>query len=196
MVRSVGRLVTTDGSLRIVGRAALAGAAFGFGAGVFARLAMRFLFILNPHTEGIIVGEQFPVGGFTAQGTTLILIMALVLGTIAGTIYGLARPALPRHSLLSGLIFGGWLVATFLGFLVEGENRDFALFGPFALAAGLFAFLFVAFGVGLGVAVERSGPTEEWQHAGKVRAVITWAILSLSALAGTILLIQEVTART
>jgi hypothetical protein len=143
-----------------------------------------------------MVGEQFPVGGFTAQGTGLILIMGLVLGAIAGTIYGLARPALPRQSLLSGLIFGGWLVATCLGFLVEGEDRDFILFGPFATAAGLFAVLFVAFGVGLGVAVDRSGSTEASQRAGKVRAVITWAILSLSALLGTILLIQEVAART
>jgi hypothetical protein len=133
---------------------------------------------------------------FTAQGTALILIMAVVLGTIAGAIYGLARPALPQRSLLSGLIFGGWLVTTFLGFLVEGEHRDFRLFEPFAIAAGLFALLFVAFGVGLGVAVERSGSTEAWQRAGKVRAVVTWAILSLTALGGTILLIQEVAART
>jgi hypothetical protein len=180
----------------MVGRAALAGAAFGIAAGVIARLAMRFLFLLNPDTRGIIVGEQFPVGGFTAQGTGLILIMALVIGVIAGTIYGLARPALPRHSLLSGLIFGGWLVATFLGFLIEGENRDFRLFGPFAIAVGLFASLFVAFGIAVGVAVDRTGSTEEWQHAGKVRTIITWVILSLTAFAGTNLLIQEVAART
>ena len=180
----------------MVGRAALAGAAFGFGAGVFARLAMRFLFILNPHTQGIIVGEQFPVGGFTAQGTALILIMGAVLGTIAGTIYGLVRPALLQHSFLSGLIFGGWLAATFLGLLVIGEDRDFRLFGPFAVAAGLFAVVFVAYGVGLGLAVERSGSTESWQHAGKLRTIITRAILALTALAGTILLIQETAART
>jgi hypothetical protein len=180
----------------LFGRGALAGAALGFGAGVVARLAMRFLFALNPHTQGIMVGEQFPVGGFTAQGTALILIMGLVLGTIAGAIYGLARPALSRRSLVSGLIFGGWLVATFLGFLIEGEHRDFRLFEPFAIAAGLFAVIFVAFGVGLGVTVDRSGSTEAWQPAGRVRAVITWTILSATALAGSILLIQEVAART
>jgi hypothetical protein len=185
-----------DGGFRLVSRAALAGAAIGIAAGAVARLAMRLLFVLNPDTRGIIVGEQFPVGGFTARGTGLILIMALVLGTVAGTIYGLARPALPRHSLLSGLIFGGWLVATFLGFLIEGEDQDFRLFGPFAIAAGLFAVVFVAFGVGLGVAVDRSGSTEAWHRAGKVRATVTWFMLSVTAVAGTILLIQEVAART
>ena len=180
----------------MVGRAALAGAAIGIGTGVVARLAMRFLFVLNPDTRGVLVGGEFPVGGFTAQGTGVILTMGAVLGTIAGTIYGLVRPALLRHSFLSGLIFGGWLAATFLGLLVIGEDRDFRLFGPFAIAAGLFAVVFVAFGVGLGFAVERSGSTESWQHAGKLRAIITRAILALTALAGTILLIQEAAART
>ncbi len=56
--------------------------------------------------------------------------------------------------------------------------------------------VFVAFGVGLGFAVERSGSTESWQHAGKLRAIITRAILALTALAGTILLIQETATRT
>lgn len=180
----------------MVARAVIAGGALGLGAGAIARLAMRLLFLLNPGTRGVIVGETFPVGGFTAQGTGLILFMGVVLGALAGTVYGLVRPALPRHSLLSGVVFGGWLVFTLLGPLVVGEDLDFQLFGPFAIAVGLFGIVFVAFGVALGYGVDRSPSPLTLKPTSTLRTVITWAFLGSTALPGTVILFQEVAART
>jgi hypothetical protein len=182
--------------MELVGRAALAGTALGFAAGVIARLAMRLLFLLNPGTRGVIVGESFPVGGFTAQGTGLILFMGLVLGGLVGVVYGLVRPALPRHPLLSGLVFGGWLVLTLLGLLIIGEDRDFRFFGPFAVAAGLFGIVFVTFGVGLGYVVDRSASALSLKPPSTVRRIITWVILGSTALLGTVILLQETVSRT
>lgn len=190
------RLRGREAKMELVGRAALAGGAFGFAAGAIARLAMRLLFLLNPGTRGVIVGESFPVGSFTVQGTGLILFMGLVFGGLAGVVYGLVRPALPLQSLLSGLMFGGWLVLTLLGLLIIGEDRDFNLFGPFALAAGMFGIVFVTFSVGLGYAVDRSASALSLKPQSTGRRIVTWVILGSTALPGTVILLQETASRT
>lgn len=178
----------------MVAQAAFAGAGLGLASGIVARLLMRMLFLVNPATEGLLVGETFPVGGFTAQGTSVILVQGTVLGALAGSIYGLARPSLFRRPLTSGLAFGGWLVAATLGPLVAGEERDFSLFGPFPIAAGSFGLLFVAFGVALGYFVDRTGTPGS--RAAKPRRIFTWATLTLTGLLGALVLVGEISERT
>lgn len=156
---------------------------------------MRLLFALNADTEGLIVGELFSVGEFTVQGTVLIVFQGVVLGALGGLVYGLVRPALPAPPLLSGVCFGVWLVAAFLGLLVAGEDRDFQLFGPLPLALALFGVVFVAYGDGLGRVLERD-PTVPFIRSGQVRIVTTRVLLGLSGLAGVYVLAQEIAART
>ena len=89
----------------------------------------------------------------------------------------------------------GMVAAVFTGLLVVGEDRDFQLFGPFLVAVGLFAGIFVLFGVGVGIAAERSSSVT-WQPAATVRSWVTLVGLMGTAGAGTILLAREVTTRT
>jgi hypothetical protein len=93
-------------------------------------------------------------------------------------------------------VFGGWLVLTLLGLLIIGEDRDFRLFVPFAVAAGLFGIVFVAFGVGLGYVVDRSASALSSKPPSTVRRIITWVILGSTALLGTVILLQETVSRT
>jgi hypothetical protein len=179
----------------MIGAATLAGGVVGLVAGVVARLAMRVLFELNPSTEGLLVGGMFPVGSFSFQGTFVILFQAVIVGALAGAVYGLCRPALPRSPALAGLLFGVWIAATFIGLLVVGEDRDSQLFGPFLVAVGLFVAIFVLFGVAVGVTAERSSLLT-WQPAGTVRRWITFAGLVGTAIAGIIVKAQELSTRT
>ena len=179
----------------MIGAATLAGGVVGPVAGLAARLAMRLLAALNPSTEGLLVAAMFPVGSFSFQGTFVILFQAVIIGAVAGAVYGLCRPALPRSPAIAGLAFGVWAAATFTGLLVVGEDRDFQLFGPFLVAVGLFAGIFVLFGVGIGIAAERSSSVT-WQPAGTVRRWVTLVGLMVTAGAGIILLAREVTTRT
>lgn len=179
----------------MVGSATLAGVVVGLIAGLLARLAMRLLAVLNPSTEGLLVAETFPVGSFSVQGTFIILFQAVIIGGLAGAIYGLCRPALPKSRTVAGLVFGVWVAATFTGLLVLGEDRDFRLFGPFAVAVLLFAVIFVLFGVGVGLAAER-GSSATWSPAARPRRWITAAGLLGTAVLGIIVLAREVSTRT
>ena len=93
----------------MIGAATLAGGVVGLVAGLAARLAMRLLAALNPSTEGLLVAAMFPVGSFSFQGTFVILFQAVIIGAVAGAVYGLCRPALPRSPTIAGLVFGAWL---------------------------------------------------------------------------------------
>lgn len=179
----------------MVGASTVAGGIVGLMAGLGARLAMRLLAVLNPSTEGLLVAELFPVGSFSLQGTLLILFLGVILGGIAGAVYGLSRPSLPASPSVSGFVFGAWVAATFTGLLVIGEDRDFQLFGPFLVAVGLFAAIFVLFGVGVGIASERSSSVV-YQTAGNARRWVTLMALTGTGAAGIVVLAQEVVART
>ena len=179
----------------MIGAATLAGGVVGLVAGLAARLAMRLLAALNPSTEGLLVAAMFPVGSFSFQGTFVILFQAVIIGALAGAVYGLCRPALPRSPAIAGLAFGLWVSAVFTGLLVLCGDRDFQPFGPFLVAVGLFAGIFVLFGVGVGIAAERSSSVT-WQPAGTVRSWVTLVGLMGTAGAGIILLAREVTTRT
>jgi hypothetical protein len=79
---------------------------------------------------------------------------------------------------------------------LHSERWDGRLFGPFVFAAGLFGIVFVAFGVGLGYAVDRSASALSLKPPSTVRKIITWMILGSTALPGTVILLQEAASRT
>jgi hypothetical protein len=54
--------------------------------------------------------------------------------------------------------FGVLLFMTFGRVVIDGDNKDFALFGPAALAISLFALLFPLYGLAVASMVDRFHP--------------------------------------
>ena len=133
----------------------------GLVGGVGGRLIMRILAMVNEENAGIMTENGNISGEITAIGTLgLIIGVGLVSGVIGGLVYVMIRRWLPDRGLLKGVTFGLVLLC-FSGIapiplapLLDPDNVDLALFGPRQLAVGLFALLFLLYGVVASLVVE------------------------------------------
>jgi len=134
----------TPGAARRLGLALLAGAVAGLVIlGIGGRLAMWII--------ALAIGEP---AGFTIGGTTTVLALGALFGTPGGPI-ALALGRITRSGLVRGAALGG------LGLVIALVSVAPRLEGPVTtppmvlLVLGLFAAMFLAYGVVLAVAVER-----------------------------------------
>ena len=158
------------------GWGALAGAVAGFIAGgIGSRVAMRVAAITTEDRfRGFTTEAEATVGEITVAGTISLLIGGTVLGILGGVWYLAARRWLPVPQRWQGLVFGLLLLATVGPVLIEGDNRDFQLFGPKLLNISMFASLPLLFGlivVPLAVRLERALPGPALRPRGPGRYV-------------------------
>lgn len=116
--------------------------------GVGSRIAMRISAVAGGDSiSGLLTENGNVVGEITIDGTIFLLIVGAIAGTVGGLAYVVVHRWLPKSSLSKGLAFGTLLLVVFGSLIIEGDNPDFAQFGPPLLNIGLFASLFVLYGV-------------------------------------------------
>jgi hypothetical protein len=135
--------------VRAMGIGALAGLVAGVVVGgLGGRLAMKAVALgAGPGARGMMTENGNRIGAFTADGTLFLLINGALVGLPGGFLYMALRPWLPRAGRRRGLAFGALLLGACGASVIEGENFDFHRFGVPALNVGLFAALFLLFGL-------------------------------------------------
>ena len=172
---------------RICGIGALAGAIPGFLlTGIGGRIVMRIIAGFDPHTETEFTGD------------TMFLLIAgglfgAVFGAVGGVLFMGVRRTLPGTWLWKGLAFGAiWLLTAGSAFFSMGQSEEFSEFQPPLLGVGLFALLFILFGVGVAGIVERleryvAAPSRSrWNTFGGYAFLATISLAGLFLLTGAI----------
>jgi hypothetical protein len=146
--------------LRTLGSGVLAGMIVGVligGAG--SRLAMFISgqVYLRQHPGGVIITESSgqTVGSFSWSGTFDLLVEGMFSGAVGGLLYVAIRRWLPGSARWHGAIFGLFLLLVAGSMTITSGNEDFARIGYAWLNVGMFALIFVLFGVFLVPLVER-----------------------------------------
>ncbi len=146
-------LVAATSTLGKLARSVAVAALSGFAAGAIAggigsRVAMRIVAAASgPDLRGALTEAEARVGEITADGTFFLIIFGGFIGVIGGLAFLALRPWLADAGRWNGLLFGVLLLAMFGWAIIEGDNRDFGLFGSRALNVSMFAALFILFGV-------------------------------------------------
>ena len=166
--------------VRLVGIGLVAGAAAGFLAGgVGSRLAMRAVTLLaGPEHRGELTEAQAVVGEITVDGTGFLLVAGTFLGLAGGLLYLAVRPWLPGSAATRGLAFGLWLLSSLGWVVIDGDNVDFRLFVPSAVSVGLFASLYLLFGLVVATIVERLDRGGGRRSANRVLAFASYLVIA------------------
>lgn len=125
--------------------------------GLGSRLAMRISGIMSSDRVARMSRTEAGarVGEITFGGTLTLVIFGTIIGIIAGLFYIALRQYLPKKWQFSGLAFGLLLLAIAGSFIIEGDNRDFRIFGSSIANVLMFISLFPLFGLLLAYLVER-----------------------------------------
>ena len=188
----LGRLV------RAMGIGVLAGLAAGFLAGgIGSRLAMRISAIAaGPAMRGTFTENGNRVGEITLDGTLFLLVFnGPIVGLFGGLVYVALRPWLPRSTRWRGLAFGALLLAVFGAVIIDADNIDFRLFGPPLLNVGMFAALFVLFGLiaaPLADRADRAFPAVPPRRRPRLRTFGAYALLGVVAILGLLPIVVAV----
>lgn len=176
----LGRAIT------IAGLAALA-AGFLVG-GIGSRLAMRLVTVLgDPADIGRLTEAQARVGDITFGGTTFLVVSVTMISTVIGAItYVAAGPVLRGRPLARGLEFGTILLLALGSQVISADNFDFAEFATPAVTVGLFAVLFVLFGIVAVIVADRLEQRLPSVGTGRGTDAGYWAILLIGS--GVVLL--------
>lgn len=144
---------------RLVGIGTLSGLIAGIiTGGIGGRVVMRIIAVAGGSAiAGQITENGNIVGEVTAGGTLEVLVFGGVLfGVFGGILYVAIGRRLPGSPRWKGLAFGTVLLLTFGGMLIEGAKSDFSRFVPL-LSIGLFASLFLLFGLAIVPIAQRVG---------------------------------------
>ncbi len=146
-------LRATQSRIGVLARNIAVGALAGFLAGIVtgglgSRLAMRIIAVTaGSDMQGVLTDQEVPVGEITAGGTVFLILFGGFMGVIGGLIYAGLRPWVAGTGRWRGVVFGVFLLATLGWTVIEGDNKDFHLFGSSLLNIAIFASLFILFGV-------------------------------------------------
>ncbi len=184
-----------------VGVALAAGLAAGvLAAGAGGRLMMRLLAATSPHAQGSFTEADEIVGRITVDGTLGFIVFAgLPAGVLAGALYALVRPLLPRGRAGGALL--GALLLVLAGTRLEplrADNLDFAIVGPAWLAVLGFTALALFQGmlvVALVARMSRDSPralATEGGRRGVTAGRIALAVLALVALPGCLAAVADI----
>jgi hypothetical protein len=171
--------------VRLVAIGLLAGAVAGFLAGgVGSRLAMRAVTLLaGDEHRGRLTEAQARVGEITTEGTLFLFFAGTFLGLGGGLLYVAVRRWLPGRPWQKGLAFGVWSLTVLGWVIIDGNNVDFQLFVPSAVSVGLFATLYLLFGLIVAPLVELLDRTGGRRPTNRFLALTGYAILLAVALA-------------
>ena len=162
------------GDLRFLGVAAVAGVLTGIVvAGLGGRLVMKVIAVAaGPSAVGRVTGNGNTVGDLTLEGTVALVVFSGVFeGLVGGLLYLALRPWLTPLRAWRGLGFGVAVLALMGHVVLEPDNFDFRVFGSVGLSVGLFAALFLLYGLVIAPVFERVASA-----AGRSRAaaVVAW----------------------
>lgn len=134
---------------RLAGVGVFAGLIAGFVVGgIGSRVAMRIAGAVDEGpVPGMLTANESVVGKITLGGTVELILIATVFGASFGVLYVLLRRWLGGRTRWHGPLAGALLLATFGAVIIEGDNRDFRLFGATGLNIAMFAALPFLFGV-------------------------------------------------
>ena len=144
--------------VRALGVAAVAGVGAGIiVGGLGGRLIMKLIALAaEPGATGRVTANGNTVGDLTVEGTLAIVVFSGVFsGLIGGLLYLALRPWLQPLGRWRGLAFGVAVLALMGHSVLEPDNFDFRAFGSTALNVGLFAALFLVFGLVMAPAFDR-----------------------------------------
>jgi hypothetical protein len=124
--------------------------------GIGSRLAMRVVAALAPaRDQGTLTDADAVVGAFRLEGTLFLLFTGGTFGLFGGLLYLALRRWMPGRAIGRGLAFGALLLLVFGSLIIEGGNPDFRRFVPSPVSVGLFASLFILYGLIIAATVER-----------------------------------------
>jgi hypothetical protein len=124
---------------------AIAGALVG---AVGSRLVMRLAALAAPEARGSLTENGNVIGEITLAGTIGLMLFAGVGSAIFGAGgFTVARPWLPRSTVLRGLVLGGFFLVLADGNVVDPANADFVVLGDRLLNVAMLSSLFIAFGL-------------------------------------------------
>lgn len=148
---------------RLLGVGLLAGLVAGLVAGgLGSRVAMRIVALVAGHEHyGQITDAEETVGRITAGGTVFLLIAGAFFGVFGGFAYVIVQRWFPGRTIVKGVTFGVVLLIVVGTLVINGDNADFTRFVSPYLAVGLFAAIFVLFGLLVAVLVARFAGTAE-----------------------------------
>lgn len=125
-------------------------------AGLGSRLAMFVLRLTSPDSVvGVESDDGFEIGRFTLSGTYNLMALGAVVGLIGVAAYRFVSPWLVGPLWFRRATVAGGCAAVVGSMLVHDDGIDFHVLTPQWLAIGLFVALPGAFGLVIGVVVDR-----------------------------------------
>jgi len=139
--------------LRDIVRGGLAGLMVGIVvAGIGGRLVMRLAALLVPDADRAFTENGNRIGDITVGGTVTLVVLGLLFGAIAGSLWVAMRTFLPRGTPARALLSIPIALALGTTFLIDPGNRDFDVLGHDPLVVASLVLLVAAFGPGLVIA--------------------------------------------
>lgn len=138
--------------VREIAAGTLSGIAVGIVVGgLGSRLVMRLSAIAaGSGVQGVTTANGNRVGEITVGGTIALIILGGVFaGMFGGLLYASLRPWLAPFARWRGLIFGLGILSLAGSLILDAANSDFIILRPPLLNVGMFAALFVIFGIAL-----------------------------------------------
>jgi hypothetical protein len=181
-------------ALRELGRSALIGSTAAMAAGLVAggvgsRIAMSLVAIADPSVTGLLTANDNRVGEVSVGGSLFLAMTATLVSAFhGGVVYIASTRLLPGTTVVRGLLLGAALLCVFGTEIIDPTNRDFVRFASPALDIGLFAGLFLLFGLvasGVGAAMERRLPSADDAEMGMpfalagVGLIALWVVIAL-----------------
>lgn len=176
---------------REITRGGLAGLIVGvLLAGVGGRLVMRLAAVLVPSADGAFTENGNRIGDITLGGSLgIIIAIGLLFGAVAGSLWVVIRPWLPRSRLAAATVTIPVAVALGTRGLVEARNEDFEVLGHDPLVVASLVIVVAAFGPAL-VLVD-AWLDQRLPHPGPAdrRVISGFAIVTLLGLVLTVLMV-------
>jgi hypothetical protein len=179
--------------LRELGRSALIGSTAAMVAGLVAggigsRIAMSLVAMADPSVGGLLTANDNRVGDLTVVGSLFLALTATLVSAFhGGVVYIASGRLLPGTTVVRGLLFGAALLCVFGTEIIDPTNRDFVRFASPAWDIGLFAGLFLVFGLvasGVGAAMDRRLPSADAEMGlpfalAGVGLIALWVVIAL-----------------
>ena len=121
-------LSPTGEVLRDIARGGISGAIVGIVVGgIGARVVMRIVAILHPDAVGALTENGNRIGDITLGGTLFLIPFGLISGVLAGVLWVIVSPWIPRHTGVRALLTAGIAIAIGTPLLIIGRNPDFVI---------------------------------------------------------------------
>ncbi len=121
-------LSPTGEVLRDIARGGISGAIVGIVVGgLGGRVVMRVAAILHPDAVGALTENGNRIGDITMGGTLFLVIFGLISGALAGVLWVIISPWIPRQTGVRALLTAGIAIATGTPLLIIGRNPDFVI---------------------------------------------------------------------